>query len=316
MRRKAAVVLMAGTCVVFAVACGGDEQGREAASGRERENGEREETEAPDRDRDAGEKNEVGAVEVAPPEYGNEVFDNADAYEICLPGDGSAEFIFHGGLAEGPDVKEVVYTIDRYEVAFFDYNDTPQCQVMEKGEGVSDLVAVAEYEFRGSDLVMRVNTSDIPKVDLGSLEICSVYYTYGSDQYVFSDLRMGDVLSAGSGPAKPEEADGKPEGGGEQAKNYWFMDQVLDSHGGNWGASHVELSGPDENGLPTIVTVTDSGYDAMGNPLDGVYHIVVDQYEPDEGMDYIIGRYAETPGPGIKGEFFSAEGKVLTLQID
>ncbi len=78
----------------------------------------------------------------------------------------------------------------------------------------------------------------------------------------------------------------------------------------------MTLSDPDDNGLPTTVTVTDSGFDAMGNPLDGVYPIVIDQYDPYDGMDYLIGRYIGNPGAGIKGEFFDENGKGLTLQVD
>ena len=145
-----------------------------------------------------------------------------------------------------------------------------------------------------------------------------VHYEYGDNGGPILTFPWDDIAERSDSVPDTETAEVTTEQSEtEQEKDsYWFMGKTLDSHGGNWGASHITLSAPDANGLPTKVTVTDSGLDAMGNPLDGEYEISIDTFDESEDMDYLIGTYTGTIGAGIKGEFYDENDRALTLEID
>ncbi len=165
---------------------------------------------------------------------------STELYEIYLEGNSYVHFVFHAALAKGTDVREVVYTVGGYEVAFFNYNDDPQCHVLEKGDGVSNVIADAECAVKDGNVVITVNTGDIPNVNIGDLEMCSAYYTYESGDYVFSDLKIADVLKEGAYSAKTEKSEAKAENKSddEQLQSYWFMNKTLSSRGVT-GALHM-----------------------------------------------------------------------------
>ncbi len=256
--------------------------------------------------------------------------------EVLLKDDAHADFIFYGdGTEPLSDVTVFTVSYGGYKVVLNDYERTGefQCGVWtDDGNGGGTLLDAgkADYQINDDGIVISADMTGVNEEngfsfaeDFGESE---VHYEYGDNggptlTFPWEDIvnRSGytpGTKTAESATEQPETESATEDGNAGQNDAYWFMGKTLDSHGGNWGASHITLSGPDENGLPTKVTVTDSGVDVMGNPLDGDYGISIDTYEGSDEMDYLIGTYTGTIGAGIKGEFYDGDGRVLTLQID
>ncbi len=197
MYRKAMIALITMMFVVLVSACGSDKA---------------EQAPAPDEEpaevvQEISDTEETSVMDIADesPLIADVEDKSSDLYEIYLDGSNYVYFVFHAALAEGTDVREVVYTVGNYEAAFFNYNDDPQCHVLEKGDGVSNVIADAKYAVEDGNVVITVNTGDIPNVNIGGLETCSAYYTYESGDYVFNDLKIAEVVKEGAYSAKAEK---------------------------------------------------------------------------------------------------------------
>jgi len=84
--------------------------------------------------------------------------------------------------------------------------------------------------------------------------------------------------------------------------------------GPTWGASEFVLRGADENGLPTRIVISNSGDAVSGLELDGTFSIkITDYFESD---NILMGRFVGVEHDTVKGEFVSANGDRLILQID
>ena len=110
MYRKTIMALMTAILITLVSACGSDKA---------------EQVNAPEEEpaevvQGISDTEETAAVDIADksPVIADAEDKSSDLYEIYQDGSNYVHFVFHAALAEGTDVKEVVYTVGNYEVAF------------------------------------------------------------------------------------------------------------------------------------------------------------------------------------------------------
>ena len=248
--------------------------------------------------------------------------------EIIVKDDVHADFVFYGdGSGELNEITSLNISFGKYVAGLDDFDRIHkyQCSIwLDEGNDHFTLFedGKADYLIEPEKITISADmsaVSDFSFADIGG--DCNIYYAFGDEggpnlTFAWPDVVNMSGYTPGRQSEEVEEVPNEEPQTDEGDSAYWFMDIELSSHGGNWNASKIVLSAPDDRGLPTIVTVSESGYDVMGNPLDGVYNIVIDEYDIYDDMTYLVGRYNNESGAGIKGEFYDGDDKVLTLEID